>query len=180
MRKKNVKLWEHLSKELKDFKIEAGWFENTRYSDGTSVGHIAAIQNFGVQINVTTKQRNYLHHIGLHLKNSTGTIVIPPRPFMDNARARVESIEGQRIIRQEILRVFEGRHTMETATNRMGLWLQGVIQEEIRKINEPSLSGATIEIRNNEYTSHSPNKSTKPLNSSGIMFATVQFKVTKQ
>lgn len=176
-RKKNVKLWNHLLNNLKDFRIEAGWFENTRYDDSTSVGFVAKIQNYGAVINVTEKQRNYLHYIGLHLKDSTGQIIIPPRPFMDNAAARVNGVEGHKVLLQEMLRVFEGRQTIEQATNRLGSWLQGIIQEEIKKINIPALSGATIEIRNNQYDSKSSNKSTKPLNATGVMFNTVQHKV---
>lgn len=179
-RKKNEKLWNHLLNNLKDFKIEAGWFENTKYDDGTPVGYIAAIQNYGVRISVSQKQRNFLHYLGIHLKDSTGEIIIPPRPFMDNARARVEGTEGHRMLLREILRVFEGRQTIELAANRLGIWLQGVIQEEIRKINTPALSGATIEIRNSQYDNVSNNQSTKPLNSTGIMLNTVQYKVEKK
>ena len=66
---------------------------------------------------------------------------------------------------------------MEQAAERIGHWMQGVIQEEIKKINTPPLSEATIDLRNSQYNTRSKNKSTKPLNSSGIMFATVQSKV---
>lgn len=178
-RQKNKKLWNQLTKNLNDFKIEAGWFENTKYDNGTSVGFIARVQNNGAHINVTKKQRAFLHYFGIHLKDSTGQIIIPPRPFMDNAKDRVKK-EGLQILQQEILRVFEGKQTMEQATSRLGVWLQGVIQEEIIKINNPKLSGATIEIRNNAYASRSSNKSTKPLNATGIMLNTVQYQVTKK
>lgn len=178
VRKKNEKLWNNLTKRLKDFKIEAGWFENTKYDDGTPVGYIAAIQNYGVRISVTDKQRNYLHYLGIHLKQSTGEIVIPPRPFMDNAKARVEGSEGHQVMFQELIRVFEGNQTLEQACNRLAEWLQGVIQEEIIKLNQPALSSATIEIRNNKYLTKSKNTAQKPLQSSGIMLATVQNKVT--
>lgn len=178
-RRKNQKLWNQLTKNLNDFQIEAGWFENTKYDDGTSIGFVARIQNNGAHINVTNKQRKFLHYLGIHLKNSTGQIIIPPRPFMDNAKDRVKK-EGHQILQQEILRVFEGRQTMEKATSRLGEWLQGVIQKEITKLNNPKLSSATIEIRNKSYASHSSNQSTKPLNDSGLMLATVQYQVTKK
>lgn len=137
-RKKNQKLWNQLTKNLNDFEILAGWFENTKYDDGTSIGFIARVQNNGAYINVTDKQRAFLHYLGIHLKDSTGQIIIPPRPFMDNAKDRVKK-EGHLILMQEILRVFEGRQSMEQATNRLGIWLQGIIQEEIIKINNPKL-----------------------------------------
>lgn len=182
MRKKNKQLWNQLINNLQDFKIEAGWFENTKYTDGTPVAGIAAVQNYGAAIhqNVTDKQRKFLHFIGIHLKETTEelNIVIPPRPFMDNAKKRITGNEGYKIAMQELLRVFSGKQTMEQAANRIGLWMQGVIQEEIKKISSPPLAESTIEARARSYKSKSKNSSTKPLNASGIMFATVQSKVT--
>lgn len=180
VRKKNQKLWTHLLKELDDFEVQAGWFENTTYEDGKPIGGIAAVQNYGAHINVTPKMRAFLHYLGIHLKDSTGEIVIPARPFMDNAKKRIQGEEGQRMVMQEIFRVLDGRQTMIAATDRLGLWAQGIIQEEIKNITTPPLSNATIEIRNNEYQSKSKNKSTKPLNTSGLMFSTVQHKCGKK
>lgn len=178
MRKKNVKLWNNLTKQLKDFDIQAGWFENSRYKDNTPIAGVAAIQNYGAHIRVSEKYKKYLHYIGIHLKKDKGEFIIPPRPFMDNARARVEGQEGKKKLLQEFLLVFEGKQTMEQAAKHLGLWLQGVIQEEIKKIQYPALSGMTIEMRNKKYISKSKNKSTKPLRSTGLMFETVQNKVT--
>lgn len=177
MSKKNVEAWKRLTKNLNDFSIQAGWFENSRYDENTPVGMIARIQNDGAHIKVTEKQRKYLHYLGLHLKNSTAQIVIPPRPFMDNAKERIQGDEGHRMITQELLRVFEGKQTMEQAAKNLGSWSQGVIQEEIKKITTPPLSPVTIEMRNSKYVSKSNNKSTKPLDSDGIMFVEVQNKV---
>lgn len=182
MRTKNVKLWNQLTSQLKDFKIEAGWFENTRYDDNTSVAKIARVQNYGAHIHqtVTEKQRNFLHFIGIHLKKTTEdlNIIIPPRPFYDNAKKRITGPEGYKIVMQELLRVFEAKQTMEQAANRIGLWMQQVIQEEIKKIESPPLAESTIQARERSYKSKSKNRSTKPLNASGLMFATVQNKVT--
>ena len=63
MRKKNVKLWNNLTKQLKDFDIRAGWFENSRYDDNTPIAGIAAIQNYGAHIRVSEKYKKYLHYI---------------------------------------------------------------------------------------------------------------------
>ena len=176
MRKKNEQLWNHLLKNLKDFEIKAGWFENARYDDGTPIAYIAAVQNYGASVRVAESFKNYLHYVGIHLKAAKGEFVIPARPFMDNAKRRVRGTEGKQIIMQEMLRVFEQKQTIEQAVERLGIWLQGIIQEEIIKLNNPKLSGMTIELRNNSYISKSQNKSTKPLNSSGAMLATVQYK----
>lgn len=178
MRKKNVKLWNHITKQLDDFNIQVGWFENSRYDDDTPIGGIAAVQNYGAHIKVTDKMRGYLGLLGLHLKKTTDEIIIPPSPFMDNAKARIQGEEGKKIILQELLRVFEGRQTIEQAANRLALWAQGIVQEEIKAITTPPLSQATIALRNSEYESKSKNISTKRLGGSGIMFGTVQHKVT--
>lgn len=185
MRKKNVKLWNHLTTQLKDFKITAGWFENTRYDAETPVAGIAAVQNFGtvakpIEQNVTEKQRKFLHLIGIHLKKTTEKlyIVIPPRPFMDKAKERIKGPEGKEILAQELLRVFEGKQTMEQAANRLGLWVQSVIQEEIKAITSPPLKTSTIKTREKSYKSKSKNQSTKPLGATGIMYDTVQNQVT--
>lgn len=192
MRKKNVKLWNHLTTQLNDFKIEAGWFENTRYDDGTPVAGIAAAQNYGARINhpggtpyfisalaqrAVFVHKNTLFSQGLPL-TKPHKIVIPARPFYDNAEKRITGVEGHKIVMQELLRVFEAKQTMEQAANRIGLWMQRVIQEEIKKIDTPPLAQSTIRERNSQYKTKSKNKSTKPLNASGIMFDTVQSKVT--
>lgn len=181
MRKKNVKLWNHLTKQLKDFKITAGWFENTRYDAETPVAGIAAVQNYGahIQQTVTPKQRKYLRLLDIFLKKTTTNlnIVIPPRPFMDNAKKRITGAEGKKVLFVELYKVFEAKQTMEQAANRLGLWLQSVIQEELRAITSPPLKQSTIRERNSKYNTKSKNQSTKPLNSSGIMFNTVQAQV---
>lgn len=182
MRKKNVKLWNHLTSQLKDFKIIAGWFENTRYDAETPVAGIAAVQNYGahIQQTVTPKQRKYLRLLDIYLKKTTDNlnVVVPPRPFMDNAKKRITGAEGKKVLFIELYKVFEAKQTMEQAANRLGLWVQSVIQEEIKAITSPPLKTNTIKTREKSYKSKSKNTSTKPLNSSGIMFATVQSKAT--
>lgn len=176
MRKKNEQLWNHLLKNLNDFEIRAGWFENSRYKDGTPIAYIAAIQNYGAKIRVADSFKNYLHYVGIHLKSDKESFVIPARPFMEHAKARVRGAEGKQILSQEMFRVFEGKQTIQQAVNRLGIWLQGIIQEEIIKINDPKLSGMTVVIRNSAYETNSQNQAAKPLQGSGAMLAAVQYK----
>ena len=49
---------------------------------GLTNAELGAIHEFGATINVTPKMRAYLHHIGIHLKESTTTVVIPTRSFL--------------------------------------------------------------------------------------------------
>lgn len=170
---KNTKLWNHLINELNDFEIKAGWFENSTYDGKTPVFYIAAIQNYGCSITVTEKQRKFLHYLGVHLKQSTKNIIIPARPFMDNARARVEGQEGKEILMQEMLRVFEGRQTMQQAVVKLGEWVKGIITEEITKINSPALSQITVTLREKSSSARSL---TKPLNNTMHMIDTLSYK----
>lgn len=200
MRVKNKKLWEHLKANLKDFKIEAGWFENTKYDENTSVGYIAGVQNYGAAIKNPGGQPYYINSstemavfvkkdslLGEHLISQgkvtkPHTIVIPPRPFMEHAKERIEGKEGKQILLQEMLRVFDGKQTMLQATERIGTWCQGIIQEEIKKITTPSLAKSTVRTREKRYVSKRKKGSAsgidKPLVDTGIMFSTVQHKVT--
>lgn len=171
-------------KELKDFEVQAGWFENSTYDGKTSIGKIARIQNNGAHITqtVTAKQRAFFHYLGIHLKKSTEelNITIPARPFMDNAKKRVEGAEGKEILMQEMLRVFEGRQTMLQAVTRLKEWLRGIIQEEIIALQDPPLKRATVRNREKRYTTPGkkakPKTLSKPLVDTGLMLAEVQGK----
>ena len=192
MRKKNVKLWNHLTTQLKDFKITAGWFENTRYDTNTPVAGIAAVQNYGATIqnpggtpyfiSELAKRAVFVHKntpFSLNLPlTKPHLIVIPPRPFMDNAKKRITGAEGKKVLFIELYKVFEAKQTMEQAANRLGLWVQSVIQEEIKAITSPPLKTSTIAQRNLKYNTKKKRKSTKPLNATGIMYDTVQNQVT--
>lgn len=172
-------------KELKDFEVQAGWFQNSTYDGKTSIGKIARIQNNGAVIHqskITDKQRAFLHYAGIHLKKTTNelNIVIPARPFMDNAKKRLQGEEGKQILLQEMLRVFEGRQTMLQAVNRLKEWLKNIIQEEIIAIQSPPLARSTVRARANRYTTKAkkanPQTLAKPLVDTGLMLAEVQGK----
>lgn len=197
MRKKNKALWDKITQGLDDFEIQAGWFENTKYDDGTFVAGIAAVQNYGGEINNPGGQPYFIDSsTGLAVfvpkdipfsenlpRTKPHKIIIPPRPFMEKAKARVQGSEGKQVLLQELLRVFEGKQTMEQATSRLGIWLQGVIQEEIIKLNTPPLKRSTVRQREKQYDSKGKGGISginKPLVDTGIMLNTVQYKVTKK
>lgn len=56
-------------------------YEKHPHTDLT-MAELGAIHEFGATINVTEKMRAYLHHIGVHLKPETTSIVIPTRSFL--------------------------------------------------------------------------------------------------
>lgn len=55
---------------------------NVGHLDGGEQAWLAAIHEYGCIITVTPKMRVWLHAHGLHLKDSTTTIVIPERSFL--------------------------------------------------------------------------------------------------
>lgn len=60
--------------------VFVGVLKTAKDSDGKPLVNIAAVHEFGAEINVTDKMRGYLHSIGLHLKPTTTVIKIPARP----------------------------------------------------------------------------------------------------
>ncbi len=174
MRKTDKRKWQALLQNISDFRIEAGWFENNRYEDGISVAEVARIQNNGAVIRVTDKMRGWFVYQGTPLKKSTQNIVIPPRPFMDNAIKRVDSTEGNQVFLNAIMSVFDGNISLEKAMSQLALWLQSVLTEEFIKINSPALSGFTLMQRQKKGE-----MGTKPLQASGQMLASIQSKVQK-
>lgn len=55
---------------------------NVGHLDGGEQAWLAGIHEYGCRIKVTPKMRAWLHHQGLHLKDSTTEIVIPERSFL--------------------------------------------------------------------------------------------------
>lgn len=97
------KKYEILQKLMKDLNskytirigvIGSKAYEKQPHSDLT-MGQLAAIHEYGATIDVTPKMRNYLHSIGIHLKPTTYSVVIPARSFL---RATLLSEKGKEIL----------------------------------------------------------------------------------
>ena len=193
MRKTDKRKWAALTQRLNDFKIEAGWFENNRYENGISVAEVARVQNYGAVINNPGGQPYIINKKGQIVfvskskpnasnlpKTKPHIISIPPRPFMDNAKQRVQGQEGYIKIAGTIRSVFDKEITIEQAANQLSLWLKGTIQEEITKMNTPPLKASTVAARKRQYKSKKKPAETisKPLVDTGYMFSSVQSRVT--
>lgn len=78
-----VNLMEDLGQK---YSIRVGIIGNDAYEKhphtDLTMAELGAIHEFGATINVTEKMRAYLHHIGVHLKPETTSIVIPTRSFL--------------------------------------------------------------------------------------------------
>lgn len=88
--KKNKQTLASLVRLMKDidqkYSIKVGIIGEKAYEQHSDSGltnaELGAIHEFGCTINVTDKMRAYLHHIGIHLRPDTTTIVIPTRSFL--------------------------------------------------------------------------------------------------
>jgi len=102
------------SRMLRIRKLKAGWkvypsWAKHHESD-LQLRHLLMIQEYGVTIDVTPRMRNFLHSIGIHLKTSTTSIRIPPRPaffyayrrYMQKAAVKSDSSEMAKAVAEYI------------------------------------------------------------------------------
>jgi phage gpG-like protein len=80
---------------------------SARNSRGGALVNIAAVHENGAVVTVTDKMRAYLHAVGLHLKPTTQTIIIPARPFFGPALKKAEP-QVQEILQDATLRFVDG------------------------------------------------------------------------
>lgn len=105
---------------------------------------IAYVHEFGFQIGVTEKMRNYLHNINIHLKESTDYINIPERSFLrggfDSNLKKIERI-GANLLKK----VIEGTLTVDAFYNAYGTIIVSYIQNYMTQLKEPANHPATIQ-----------------------------------
>lgn len=185
-RKSNKQAWDALTKDYGEYKIQAGWFEHSRYNNGTPIGGIAAVQNYGTVIHqaVTDKQRAFLHYIGIHLKKETTnlTIVIPPTHFMEDCIDKnTENWKAQ--LQKAWASIFLGNIDADKAMEMIGMLIEGDIAQAIADVNSPPLSPLTIQARLHTYKNEKVPEATgigKRLAGTGQMFNAVSHKVEKK
>lgn len=128
---------------------KVGWFESAKYEDGTSVAHVAAIQEFG-----DGKK-------------------IPPRPFMRTTFAE-KAEDWVDLGRQALRAVAKGQLSGDQALEVVGMQAVGDIKQKITDIHEPKLSPYTIQQRLNDRKDKTVTASLeKPLIDSAIMFNSI-------
>lgn len=181
--KRNKKLYDALTQKMPDYLIQAGWFEETKYKDGTPVGGIAAVQNYGAIINqaVTEKQRAFLHYLGIHLKKTTSnlSIVIPPTHFWEKCQEENKE-KWRQLIKDAWTSVFLGNISPDKAVEQIGMAIEGDIAKAIAAIDSPPLAQSTIQARKNRMSDKkTTGKLTKRLVDTGQMLDALSHKVTK-
>lgn len=150
--------------ELTTTYIEVGIFGE----DDSEVLMIASVQEFGCQIKVTDKMRNYLHTIGMHLRKDTKYVNIPERSFV---RAGYDQ-EKEKIINEAehlLEKVISLELPVSTFFEVLGEYIVGLIQRYLTDIKTPPNHPATI--KNKE--------SSNPLIDTGRLRQSITYKVIK-
>lgn len=114
------------------------------YIKNTELAMIASVHEFGCQIVVTDKMRNYLAAQGLHLKKDTKYIIIPERSFL---RTGADLHEKSVYEKAELLinDVIAGNISIDLFYEMLALELRGKIQEYAIDLDNPANHPFTIE-----------------------------------
>ena len=122
--------------ELEKKEIRVGFFENSKYTDGTPIAYVAAIQEFGYG-------------------------PIPPRPFM---RPAEEANKGKWLkgIAAGVRGVIAGNVTLDHALEQVGMVAAGDVRKAIKAVTAPPLAESTVRARQRRKKGKKA-VSTKPL-----------------
>lgn len=132
--------------ELGRKEIKVGFFESAKYTDGTPIAYVAAIQEFG-------------HG------------PIPPRPFMRPAEQQ-NAAKWQAGIASGVKAALNGSVTIEHALEQVGMVAAGDVRKAIKAVTAPPLAVSTVQARQRRLKSKK-SASTKPLVDSGQMIQAV-------
>ncbi len=88
-------------------------------SSDITLAELAAIQEFGTEIQVTKKMRGFLGANGLPLSKDTKVITIPPRPFMRQTFDEEEKALA-RLVEEKDREVLNQRTTRRKALSEIG------------------------------------------------------------
>lgn len=133
---------------------KVGWFDSARYDDGTPVAYIAAIQEFGVP------EKN-----------------IPPRPFMRPTVSEQQET-WSKLAESGARSVLKGNTDIHNVMTKIAGKAASDIQTTITKVTSPALNPKTVAARlRKRADGKTVGNLTKPLVDSGLMLASVTFKV---
>ena len=132
--------------ELEKKEIRVGFFENSKYTDGTPIAYVAAIQEFGYG-------------------------PIPPRPFM---RPAEEENKGKWLkgIAAGVRGVIAGNVTLDHALEQVGMVAAGDVRKAIKAVTAPPLAESTVRARHRRKKGKKA-VSRKPLVDTGQMLQAV-------
>lgn len=105
---------------------------------------IAAVHEFGVDIQVTDKMRGWFGANGYPLKKSTTVIRIPERSFLRSGYdENIDKVAHK--VEQMLPSVLENDVDPKVFMDAIGLEFAGLIQKKLRSLKSPGLSSMTIE-----------------------------------
>lgn len=151
-------------KELTRTHIEIGIFGE----DDSEILMVAHVNEFGCQIEVTDKMRNYLRAIGLPLKNETTHINIPERSFIRSGYDQ----EKNKIIDKIgplLEQVIQLQLPVDTFLETLGEYTVGLIQQYLTDIRGP---------KNHPFTVRQKGSS-NPLIDTGRLRQSITYKVVR-
>lgn len=181
-RKSNKKAWDALKQKQSDYLIQAGWFEESKYDDGTPVGGIAAIQNYGAKIPVTDKMRGFFRYqFGINLKKSTNYIIIPPTHFWENCINKNKE-KWFKLSQNLWQQFFSGNIKSDTVAETFGSTLEIDIVKELANGSYPPVTRFTLTQKLSKYkdTNTEGQLGQRFQTKDHIMIDSVSHKVTKQ
>lgn len=183
-RKKNNKTWDALTQKQTDYILQAGWFEESKYSNGAPIGGIAAVQNYGAVINqnITEKQRKFFMAIGIFLRKTTTAlhIVIPATHFWEDCQKENKE-KWKKLIQDAWKSVLLGNIEPDKAMEMVAFSIEGDIAKAIAAVDGPPLSPLTLEAKKRPYKDQKTTGNLgKRLSATGLMFESVSHKVTKK
>ena len=127
----------------------AGWFESSKYPDGTPVAYVAAIQEFGVA--------------------AKG---IPPRLGLREL-VKKKTPQWRDLAKSGVKAVIKGNATIGQVMEGLGLQAAGDIRKRISEVSSPPLKPSTVAARRRKMADGKTVGSlTKPLVETGYMIAT--------
>lgn len=137
--------------ELGKKQLKVGFFEHSKYPDGTPIAYVAAIQELGYPAGG-----------------------IPPRPFLRPTMSDKKTEYGQLIFRVAKAAA-SGNITINDGLTQVGAKAASDVKLAIKAVTTPVLDDATVKARARR---HSKGKSTnKPLVDTGQMLQAVNFAV---
>lgn len=135
--------------EISRLQTRVGWMESARYADGKPVAGIAVVQEYGTEDGV-----------------------IPSRSFMRSTQAEKKT-EWDNTAKKGFSAVLKGTRTSAQVMEALGLMAAGDVRKKITQIFDPPLATSTLKARARKAGPGAKVISTKPLNDSGYMLATL-------
>jgi phage gpG-like protein len=105
----------------------------------------AAVNEYGANIKITPKMRNFLHWIGIHVKNETTHIIIPERSYIRATFDNKKVFDKLKKKIQPLLKsVLNGGNEASDILDFIGLQLTSDVKQTIANMKEPVNHPVTI------------------------------------